>query len=65
MSRAAYMREYRAGHPQARVYDRWMGRTYIRALRRLAAEYPARFAELVEAERRAEPDPRLNGGSTT
>lgn len=42
----------------------WLRRTAQRALRRLAAERPARYAQILAEERTDEPDPRLRRAST-
>jgi hypothetical protein len=50
---AQYMRDHRAANVGARRKDRWWNNTRNRALGRLAAEYPARFSEIL-TEIRAE-----------
>jgi hypothetical protein len=50
-----YMRDYRARKGPGN--DRWWNQTYDAALRRLAAEYPERFGELLAEVRESEPTP--------
>ncbi len=54
-----YTRRLRAFRPDIRQTDRWSSRTRYRALERLAKEYPARLAEILDEERAKDPDPRL------
>lgn len=48
--KAAYMRQYRAEHPDYRAEDRRRGQARIRALRRLGRHYPEELGELFEEE---------------
>lgn len=47
MSRAEYMRNYRATRKVQRDRDRWWIRTRAAALEQLATEYPERLAEIL------------------
>jgi hypothetical protein len=51
----AYIRDYRASHPEARTRDRWINNTRSRALQRLADEYRARYQEILDEERAGGP----------
>jgi hypothetical protein len=59
MANRDYRRRARALSPATRENDRWWTRTHNRALLRLAAEHPGRFAELLAEVRDRDPDPRL------
>jgi hypothetical protein len=57
MSRAAYMREYRARTKSRRAKDRWWVSTRAAAMEQLAMEYPARFQEILAKIRTDNPGP--------
>ncbi len=52
---AAYMRDLRS--QRGAEYDRWWNSTYAAAQRRLVAEHPRRFAELLYEVRKEIPGP--------
>lgn len=54
LASANYMAKYREAHPEIRVNQRRVTKVRNRALSRLSREFPERYAELLEEERRIE-----------
>lgn len=54
LAAADYMAKYRKAHPEVLVNQRRVTKVRNRALARLSREFPARYAELLEEERRIE-----------